>query len=38
MAEEGVASVDDINKAMRFGINWPTGPLEMAAGARKGWQ
>ncbi|MCH8346645.1 MAG: hypothetical protein IIC87_06935 [Chloroflexi bacterium] len=38
MAEEGVASVDDINKAMRFGFNWPTGPLEMAAGARKGWQ
>ena len=38
VAEEGVASVDDINKAMRFGFNWPTGPLEMAAGARKGWQ
>ena len=38
VAEEGVASVADINKAMRFGFNWPTGPLEMAAGARKGWQ
>ncbi len=38
VAEEGIASVDDINKAMRFGFNWPTGPLEMAAGARKGWQ
>ncbi len=36
--EEGVASADDINKAMRFGFNWPTGPLEMVAGARKGWQ
>ncbi len=36
--EEGIASADDINKAMRFGFNWPTGPLEMAAGARKGWQ
>jgi 3-hydroxybutyryl-CoA dehydrogenase len=36
--EEGVASVDDINKAMRFGFNWPVGPLEMAAGARKGFQ
>jgi 3-hydroxybutyryl-CoA dehydrogenase len=35
--EEGVASTDDINKAMRFGFNWPAGPLEMAAGARKGW-
>ncbi len=36
--EEGVASVEEINKAMRFGFNWPAGPLEMAAGARKGWQ
>jgi 3-hydroxyacyl-CoA dehydrogenase len=36
--EEGIASVDDINKAMRFGYNWPAGPLEMVAGARKGWQ
>ena len=38
VAEEDVASIDDINKAMRFGFNWPTGPLEMVAGARKGWQ
>lgn len=38
VAEEGIASADDINKAMRFGFNWPAGPLEMAAGARKGWQ
>ncbi len=36
--EEGIASVEDINKAMRFGFNWPAGPLEMVAGARKGWQ
>ena len=36
--DEGVASVDDINAAMRFGFNWPAGPLEMIAGARKGWQ
>jgi 3-hydroxybutyryl-CoA dehydrogenase len=36
--EEGVASAEDINKAMRLGFNWPAGPLEMAAGARKGWQ
>ena len=36
--DEGIASVDDINKAMRFGFNWPAGPLEMVAGARKGWQ
>ncbi|MDZ4277499.1 MAG: 3-hydroxyacyl-CoA dehydrogenase family protein [Dehalococcoidia bacterium] len=38
VAEEDIASVDDINKAMRFGFNWPSGPLELAAGARKGWQ
>ena len=38
VAEEGIASVDDINKAMCFGFNWPTGPLAMVAGARKGWQ
>ena len=36
--EEEIATVDDINKAMRFGFNWPAGPLEMIAGARKGWQ
>jgi hypothetical protein len=28
----------DINRAMRIGFNWPVGPLEMVAGARKGWQ
>ncbi len=36
--EEGIASADDINTAMRLGFNWPAGPLEMVAGARKGWQ
>lgn len=36
--DEGIASADDINAAMRFGFNWPAGPLEMVAGARKGWQ
>ncbi|MEX0749824.1 MAG: 3-hydroxyacyl-CoA dehydrogenase family protein [Dehalococcoidia bacterium] len=36
--EEGVASDEDINAAMRLGFNWPAGPLEMVAGARKGWQ
>ena len=35
---EGVASEEDINTAMRLGFNWPAGPLEMVAGARKGWQ
>ena len=36
--EEGIASVDDINKAMVYGFNWPIGPLAMVAGATKGWQ
>lgn len=36
--EEGIASDEDINTAMRLGFNWPAGPLEMVAGARKGWQ
>lgn len=36
--EEGIASEEDINAAMRLGFNWPVGPLEMVAGARKGWQ
>lgn len=36
--EEGVATQEDINTAMKLGFNWPVGPLEMTAGARKGWQ
>ncbi|MGA2284956.1 MAG: 3-hydroxyacyl-CoA dehydrogenase family protein [Dehalococcoidia bacterium] len=36
--EEGVASEDDINKAMVYGFNWPVGPLAMTAGARSGWK
>ena len=36
--EEDIASVEDINKAMVYGFNWPVGPLAMVAGARKGWQ
>ncbi|HEU4758926.1 MAG TPA: 3-hydroxyacyl-CoA dehydrogenase family protein [Dehalococcoidia bacterium] len=36
--EEGIASVEDINKAMVHGFNWPVGPLAMVEGATKGWQ
>jgi 3-hydroxybutyryl-CoA dehydrogenase len=36
--EEGIATPDDINKAMVFGFNWPVGPLAMVEGATKGWQ
>jgi len=28
--EQGIASAEDIDKAMRFGFNWPMGPLELA--------
>ena len=33
--DERVASVEDINTAMRLGFNWPLGPLEW--GERLGW-
>jgi len=36
--EEGIASPEDINKAMVYGFNWPVGPLAMIEGATKGWQ
>ena len=36
--EEGIASAEDINKAMVMGFNWPVGPLAMVEGATKGWQ
>lgn len=36
--EEGIASAEDINKAMVAGFNWPVGPLAMVEGATKGWQ
>ena len=36
--QEGIATPEDINKAMVFGFNWPVGPLAMVEGATKGWQ
>jgi 3-hydroxybutyryl-CoA dehydrogenase len=35
---EGLATPEDINKAMVMGFNWPVGPLAMMEGATKGWQ
>ena len=35
--EAGIASGEDINKAMVYGYNWPVGPLAMAEQARRGW-
>ena len=36
--EEGIATPEDINRAMVMGFNWPVGPLAMIEGATKGWQ
>lgn len=36
--EEGIASAEDIDTAMKLGYNWPVGPLAMTRGARSGWQ
>jgi 3-hydroxybutyryl-CoA dehydrogenase len=36
--KEGIATPEDINKAMVMGFNWPVGPLAMIEGATKGWQ
>jgi 3-hydroxyacyl-CoA dehydrogenase len=35
---DGIATPEDINKAMVMGFNWPVGPLAMVEGATKGWQ
>jgi 3-hydroxybutyryl-CoA dehydrogenase len=29
MAEEGVASIEDIDKAVKLGLNYPMGPFEL---------
>src|SRR3989337_1885106 len=34
----GIASAEDITKAMVYGFNWPVGPLALVEVARKGWQ
>lgn len=35
--EQGIASDEDINKAMIYGFNWPIGPLALVEGARRGF-
>jgi len=37
VVEEGVASPQDVDTAMKLGFNWPAGPFELGAGARSGW-
>ena len=36
IVEEKIATLDDVNTAMKLGFNWPAGPLD--AGARSGWE
>jgi len=37
VVEEGIASPQDVDTAMKLGFNWPAGPFELGAGARGGW-
>jgi 3-hydroxybutyryl-CoA dehydrogenase len=37
VVEEGVATPQDVDTAMKLGFNWPAGPYELGAGARGGW-
>ncbi len=37
VVEEGVATPQDVDIAMKLGFNWPAGPFELGAGARSGW-
>jgi len=35
---EGIATMEDIDKVMRLGFNWPVGPFGMVQGAKGGWK
>ena len=37
IVEEGIATPQDVDTAMKLGFNWPAGPFELGAGARGGW-
>ena len=38
LVEEGIATPEDVNKAMMHGFRWPSGPLFVGGpGARSGW-
>jgi len=37
IVEEGIATPEDVDIAMKGGFNWPAGPFELGAGARAGW-
>jgi 3-hydroxybutyryl-CoA dehydrogenase len=37
IVDEGIATEEDVDLAMRLGRNWPAGPFESTRGARSGW-
>lgn len=37
IVEEGIATPEDVDTAMRLGFNWPAGPFQLGAGATSGW-
>ena len=37
IVEEGIATEEDVDTAMRLGRNWPAGPFESSRGSRSGW-
>lgn len=37
IVEEGIATEEDVDIAMRLGRNWPAGPFESSRGSRSGW-
>ena len=36
--QEGLATKEAIDAAMRYGYGWPAGPFESVEGFTKGWQ
>ncbi len=38
IVDEGIATEEDVDTAMRLGRNWPVGPFESSRGSRTGWQ
>jgi len=37
IVDEGIATEEDVDTAMRLGRNWPAGPFESSRGSRSGW-
>lgn len=37
IVDEGIATEENVDTAMRLGRNWPAGPFESSRGSRSGW-